>query len=442
MAKKKASGTRADTLSEDASDVAKPAEDGTPTDNSVQAETDVSAEIAEMPDDALQESLEAEQSESSVIVEENEGEAGPTTDVEPVDLAEPDAEMDPEPEPIEVPAEPAPALQDAPQRKSGVMPMLLGGVIAAGIGFGAAYFVQQQSAPDTSVLQDVQAKLLEQSESLTSLSAKVDNIPAPDPVELSDLQAQIETTSQNWAALEGRIDAIQGTVTEMTARLTALEERPIASQVPDQPAVDAAALDAELAALRASLDSQKGELAQMMQEVEGERIAAVAAARAADAKSALSDIRTALEAGSPFTAELAAFSGTSDLDISAALQTAAQTGVITQALLQESLPSAARTALAAARDAEGTATGGGLTGFLSKQLNMRSVAPREGDDANAVLSRIEAATRAGDLETALMEFDALPDVAQAPLADWAAQASLRRDALRDAAVLASTLNSI
>jgi len=61
-------------------------------------------------------------------------------------------------------------------------------------------------------------------------------------------------------------------------------------------------------------------------------------------------------------------------------------------------------------------------------LGARSVAPREGDDPDAVLSRAEAAVRSGDLDTALTEIAALPDVAQSAIADWQANAETRLEA--------------
>ena len=86
-------------------------------------------------------------------------------------------------------------------------------------------------------------------------------------------------------------------------------------------------------------------------------------------------------------------------------------------------------------------TGGGVTSFLTRQLGVRSVAPREGDDADAILSRVGAAIDAGRISDALAEADTLPDGAKAPLADWMEQANLRLSAAREAEALASSLNS-
>ena len=52
---------------------------------------------------------------------------------------------------------------------------------------------------------------------------------------------------------------------------------------------------------------------------------------------------------------------------------------------------------------------GGLGAFLQNQLGGRSVVPREGDDPDAVLSRVGAAVEAGDLSTALTEIESLPE---------------------------------
>jgi len=56
------------------------------------------------------------------------------------------------------------------------------------------------------------------------------------------------------------------------------------------------------------------------------------------------------------------------------------------------------------------------------------VAPREGDDADAILSRAEAAVRSGDLDAALSELSGLPDVAKSALSEWQSRAQTRLEA--------------
>ncbi|MEL6207700.1 MAG: hypothetical protein AAFR47_20645, partial [Pseudomonadota bacterium] len=160
-------------------------------------------------------------------------------------------------------------------------------------------------------------------------------------------------------------------------------------------------------------------------DVEAQAAAAKAAAEAAQRQKAIADIRAALEAGAPFDGPLETLGSPPD-----ALGAVSGSGVVTLAVLQEEMPELARTALAAARDAQAAAEGSGDTrSFLQKQLGLRSLTPRDGDDPDAVLSRIEAATQAGDISVALVEIDAMPDPAKAVLSDWVSRATARIDAL-------------
>ena len=81
-----------------------------------------------------------------------------------------------------------------------------------------------------------------------------------------------------------------------------------------------------------------------------------------------------------------------------------------------------------------------MAAFLQNQLGTRSLEPREGNDPDAVLSRVEAAVRQGDLSAALTEIEALPEAGRAEMADWEAAALLRASALDSAADLADRLS--
>jgi len=84
--------------------------------------------------------------------------------------------------------------------------------------------------------------------------------------------------------------------------------------------------------------------------------------------------------------------------------------------------------------------GNRVNAFVRSQLGLRSLAPREGDDADAVLSRAEAALREGDLEATLAELDGLPDPAKAEMAAWVEAATARVDALEAARAFEQSLN--
>jgi hypothetical protein len=95
------------------------------------------------------------------------------------------------------------------------------------------------------------------------------------------------------------------------------------------------------------------------------------------------------------------------------LRSLAEEGVQTYQELRDSFAEAARSALNAARDELNESEGfTGIGNYLRKQFQARSVTPKTGDDADAVLSRAEQALRENDLNGALNELDALPDAAR------------------------------
>jgi hypothetical protein len=110
-------------------------------------------------------------------------------------------------------------------------------------------------------------------------------------------------------------------------------------------------------------------------------------------------------------------------------------------MLQSEFPDQARIALATARASNVEDGQQGLGGFLKRSLGVRSVAPREGDDPDAVLSRAEAEIRSGDLAATLNELDTLPEEAQAAIADWRAAADARLAARSAADALAQRLTA-
>ena len=230
-----------------------------------------------------------------------------------------------------------------------------------------------------------------------------------------------------------QIGAVVDSVGAVEARIATLEERPSG----DGGGVSVA-MEQELKELRAALDVQKGELAKMLDEAQSTKQSAEETARQTMARAAVTRILVALDSGASFEDALADVEANTDIAIPEALAATASGGVPTLATLSEGYPDAARAALAAVRSED---TGGGVGGFFAKQLGVRSVAPREGDDPDAVLSRVEAAVGEGRIADALALTEALPDAAKAPLADWMAQANLRLSAAREAEALATSLNS-
>ncbi len=342
-----------------------------------------------------------------------------------------------EPSPAPVPPSPAPAQRRGP----GFVPLLAGGVLAAGIGYGAAYMgvlpVPSTGSDDISALTsavDAQSQTLANLQSELSTLANAEP-PALPEVDLSPVLSEI-------AALGDRVDGATGSIDDLAGRLTVLEERPVFTGELDQ---DSAAMAAAVDQLQTQLRDQEGRNEALAEELrsladeaqagmtEAQTAIAEAEARAqesvaaATAQAALSRIRIAMAAGDPFADALAELP--ESIALPEALSAAAETGVPTLADLQSSFPAAARAALPIAiRDSAGDSATDRLGAFLRGQIGGRSLEPREGTDPDAILSRAQAAVTAGDLDTALAEIAALPEVALAEMADWTATAQARNDA--------------
>jgi hypothetical protein len=352
-----------------------------------------------------------------------------STPEEPVTLSEPVVEQ------------PDPQLKPQP-RRSGLLGALLGGVLAAGAGFGVAQYVPQGwPITDTSALE---ARLAAQEVEIASLKAALAALPAPDPT----LAARLETVTQALAALPPPADT-----TALSDRLAALEALPTGNgngpSLADFAAQTEAlrSLQTEVAALRASggtvpanVEALVAEAEQRLKDAETQaatlKAEAEALTKAATSRAALGRVQAALESGAPYASALPDLG----LEVPAVLADAADTGIPTLAALQTAFPDAARAALEAALRANmGESWSERVGSFLRSQTGVRSLTPREGTDPDAILSRAEAALAGGDLQTALTELTALPPEAADQMAGWRGLAEQRQAALVAVADLAAKL---
>ncbi len=322
------------------------------------------------------------------------------------------------------------------ERKGGFVPMLLGGVAAAAIGFGSALYLLPElpkswlpdSGNDDAALQQ---RLEAQDAALAEMKAAIASA-ADDKA----LQESVSATQSNLEKLAGDVTTLKaelGAIGALETRMTALEKAPMADASPEA----VAAYKREMEALQAALSKQRAEVEAMATEAEAKNASAEMTAQDALKRSAMSQILTSLETGSGFGEAVESLSATG-VSVPDALSAQAE-GVPTVDVLKEGFSEPARAALAAARKATGG--GGGLGGFLKAQLGARSLEPREGDDADAVLSRVEAAVKEGRLGDALAEAAALPDEAQAPLKDWTDAVKARQAAVEAAEALNQQINS-
>lgn len=349
--------------------------------------------------------------------------------------------------------------------------MALGGVVAAGLGAAAAIWVMPQldtAEPPPSINVDAikadavtaatqagsEAGAEAARQAIAALPAAEDaagegNAAEGEAALRTELQAQAEKIAALEAALAGapaqsastapasggsgaQIAALQAELKAQAEKIAALSARPV---LDEQALAQVQALAQNADQVRAEIDAAAASAQESLAAVQNE---ATAATQRAQAVASVAVLGAALEhGGSP----------------SQAVQQLEDAGVqVPEALAQEDLPTlvqiqmgydgVARTALRESLKAE-SRDGGAMTAvgnFLRVQTGARSVEPREGEDADAVLSRAGALVEQGEISAALDELAALPPEGQAAMEGWMAQARAYLDAEAALNDVATTLN--
>lgn len=341
---------------------------------------------------------------------------------------ETNAEDPEEPAKTDVDEKPAPQQEKEVVRGS-IWPAFFGGVIAAMIGFIAGrgdmldqFFPPEPQPPaiDLTAIEEAasaqSAALEEQISALEEQAVRLDALEA--------LSGAVETV--DLSGLESELQTLQD-------RIAALESRPVDTGPSVEPE--------DVSELQAALDAQKAEIDALAARAEAAESEAAGEAARLLAQAALMRVMTAVDSGEAFSPALQELENVAPVEVPDPLRTAAENGVPTVASLQEGFPDAARTALSATRAEVPESDVSGIAEFFKRQLNVRSVTPREGSDADAVLSRAQAALNGGDINTALTELEALSETGRAAMSDWLEAASARSAAQNAAEELADSLNS-
>jgi hypothetical protein len=150
-------------------------------------------------------------------------------------------------------------------------------------------------------------------------------------------------------------------------------------------------------------------------------------------------LRTAVERGTPFTAELAAAKGLgADASALAPLEPFAGGGVPNAEVLARDFDKLEPAMSAAAAP---PSQAGGILGRLQanaeRLVRVHPVGDTPGDDPAAALARAGTKAHRGDIAGALAEVEKLPPAAQAPAADWIKAAKARTAAVEAARQLAA-----
>ena len=377
-------------------------------------------------------------------------------------------------------AAPSPvATPPAPARSGGALwPLVLGGVIAGLIGLGAGWLLSGRGPAPAAIEARVDAlesevAALTGGTDLAPVNARLDEMAAgiPTLTEVEDRLGAIETALAVPAEdpLSGRLDEVEGRFIEVESLAEAVGElrgqvanlatgladagegaaqgaAAVASTEGLGTEITAAArrldeLSAQVEELRAGLaaledvpgrldtvaeraNATRADLNALSAERDRLTAAAEAEASSARAEAAMAQLRAAVDTGAPFAAPLAAFEEASGRTAADPLPNLADEGVPSLAQLQADWPEAARAALAEAPAEPGPG------GFLRAQFGIRSLGVRDGDSADAVLSRAEAALRQGDVEGTLAALDGLSESPRAALRPWTDRAEERLAATR------------
>jgi len=330
-----------------------------------------------------------------------------------------------------------------------------GGVVAAVFGYGLAEYMTPPPPPDrgaeiATLRQETAARLDALDKRLTALEARSnDTALARLRVALASLRKALDRQS---ADLGDRIDRAEKRLDTLSEGLTSLRDSVVSRattagnagvEIFDrlQARIDdlGKQLQDEVAAreeLAGQIDKVSrainNRLAAAQQKVTALSQAAQEAARSAELTKMRERLRAAIDTGRAYGELLGAIARDAAISIPAALENGAKTGVPTMAQLRQDFPPAARRALKASIEAQ--AQGNRWERFqawLKAQVGARSLAPRQGDDPDAILSRAEAALRAGQLKKAVDLVQTLPPAGVAEMGDWL-DAAKRRLAVQTA----------
>lgn len=334
-------------------------------------------------------------------------------------------------------------VQNVTVKKTGFWPVVLGGAVAAGLGAGAAMWalphlpagwlpappppeIAQPAAPSVDA-EAIRAEAVGAAEAAAAaqIEALRAELAAAAPVAAAPANGE-GTSGAQAAALQAMIDEQAARLEEQAARIEELAARPVldpeAAQRVQALADQAGALEQQISA---AAEEAQSRIAAAQAEAQKLQEAAADSTRRAEAVAAVTALQAALDRGVTPDEARATLEG-AGLEAPEALTRE----VPSLESLQAGFPEAARAALRVALREDSSGGGNALTNFLRAQTGARSVAPREGSDADAILSRADAAVGMGRIGAALDEVAALSEAARAApaMADWLAGATAYRDA--------------
>lgn len=341
---------------------------------------------------------------------------------------------------------------DQPEARRGGFPLvagLVGGLIALA-GAGALQYSGVLPAPGTNnatapALDALHAELAGMRQDIDTLKGASGQSDARTTGEieavtksLNEVKADISSLRQTVEASSGggtAVETLDGRIKDMEAEIAALREQGAAQAASG----DVAALGERIASLETleksngeAIAASNGKLAALEQKVSD--LSGKVEAQAGQPKVALaiaaSALKSAVERGAPFEAELETFAALSPnvpgLD---ALRAYARSGVSTMTEILGEADGAVKAMIAAGKPVDEKA------GLFDRLLNsarslvtVRPVGPVEGSGVPETAARMEFELKSGELDKALAEYDSLPEPAKAAGAAFAEKIRARAQA--------------
>lgn len=328
-----------------------------------------------------------------------------------------------------------------PSGRSGVRTMaagVVGGVIAlAGAGLLQAVGLLGSPASGGAQLDGVNGEIASLKTEITALkqtdgagaSAKVDGLTAALDQVKADVTALKSSAGQDGGAelktLADKVGQIETAVADLkkASSVAPVDLGPLNEKL--------AGLDALVKSAGDAAKSEDSRVATLEQSVS--QLSSKVEAQASQPKIALaiaaSALKSALDRGAPFAAELDTFAAIApNAPEIALLRSYAEKGVPTRATISSEVDAAANAMVEAARPVDQNA--GFFQSLVSSAeslVKVRPVGAVEGQGAPEAVARLEVAVNQGDYAKALSEYETLPDAAKSAGADFAGKLKARID---------------
>jgi hypothetical protein len=325
---------------------------------------------------------------------------------------------------------------------NGIAAGIIGGVIAL-VGAGGLQFAGVLGAPGSGgvSLDGVNSQVsalrseiagVKQASGNTVAPAKVDGLSSALDQVKADVAALKSAVGSGSAGDTAALAALGDKVKQIETAVAALDQAGKTAPVDLGPLNEKlAGLDALVKSAGETATAQQGRLAALEQSVS--QLSGKVEAQAAQPKIALaiaaSALKSALDRGAPFAAELETFAAIApDAPQLATLRAYAEKGVPTRAEIAAGTDAAASAMIAAATPVDQNA--GFLQNLMSSAeslVKVRPIGAVEGAGIPQTVARMEVAVNQGDYAKAISEYGTLPDAAKAAGADFAGKLKARME---------------